>query len=125
MVGEDKRPIHLKVRVGDTEIEIECEEDQFNRTISSILSSAIGRIQTKPATTTKSEKNVVICIDVVKQLMRDGWFTNPKTLPETTQEISRRGFNYSGGVIGHCLLDAVNKGLLIREGENRRYRYFK
>jgi hypothetical protein len=118
-------PIRLKMKVGNLEFEIECQEDQLEEAIQKILSTV----------TTYSKESIIIperplpmpraetCKGLIQTLWSEGWFSSPRGLGEVHSEMARKGFHYDRTAVAHALVDLVKDGLLSREGRPRRYRY--
>jgi hypothetical protein len=118
-------PIRLKMKVGNLEFEIECQQEQLEEAVKRILSTI----------TTYSKESIVIpernlppprtetCKSLIQQLWSEGWFSSPHGLGEVHSEMARKGFHYDRTAVAHALVDLMKEGLLTREGRPRRYRY--
>ena len=118
-------PIRLKMKVGNLEFEIECQEDQLESAVKRILgtiteySKESTIMQERPLPPPRAET----CKSLIQQLWSEGWFASPHGLGDVHSEMARRGFHYDRTAVAHALVDLVKDGLLTREGQPRRYRY--
>jgi len=121
----EKPPIHLKMKVGDIEFEIDCREDQVKEVVEKVLSSVTDYASRPVAVEgrTPSLGRAETCRGVIEKLWRDKWFAQPRTLDDVHKEMTRIGFHYDRTAVAHVLLDLVRDGLLTREGKPRRYSY--
>jgi len=122
---ETKPPIRVKMKIGDVEFEIECQEDQLQATVDKILSTVTEKLK---ETQIMTERNVPqpraeTCRGVIQKLWNEGWFSAAKGLGEVHSELARRGFHYDRTAVAHALIDLVKDGILTREGKPRRYQY--
>ena len=122
---ETKPPIRVKMKIGDVEFEIECQEDQLQATVDKILSTVTEKLK---ETQIMNERNVPqpraeTCRGVIQKLWNEGWFSAAKGLGEVHSELARRGFHYDRTAVAHALIDLVKDGILTREGKPRRYQY--
>lgn len=122
---EVKPPIRLKMKVGEIEFEIECQEDQLQQTVDKILSAVTEKLKEMPlmAARSASPPRAETCKGVIQKLWEDGWFAAAKGLSEVHSELARRGFHYDRTAVAHALIDLVKDGILTREGKPRRYQY--
>ena len=120
-----KPPIRVKMKIGEVEFEVECQEDQLQTTVDKILSAVTEKlketalISEKPAPPPRAET----CKGVIQKLWRERWFATPRTLGEVHNEMARLGFHYDRTAVAHALIDLVKDGILTREGKPRRYQY--
>jgi len=124
MTENPKPPIHLKMKVGNLEFEIECRDDQLEEAVKQILSTVTEyskepMIPERPLPAPRAET----CKSLIQKLWSEGWFASPRGLGEVHSEMARRGFHYDRTAVAHALVDLVKDGLLTREGQPRRYRY--
>ena len=124
MTEATKPPIRLKMKVGNLEFEIECQEDQLEEAVKRILSTVTEyskepMIPERPLPAPRAET----CKSLIQKLWVEGWFASPRGLGEVHSEMARRGFHYDRTAVAHALVDLVKDGLLTREGQPRRYRY--
>jgi hypothetical protein len=122
---EAKPPIRLKMKVGEIEFEIECQEDQLQPTVDKILSSVTNKLRDTPLMIERSASppRAETCKGVIQKLWEENWFAAAKGLSEVHSELARRGFHYDRTAVAHALIDLVKDGILTREGKPRRYQY--
>jgi len=123
---EKKPPIRLKMKVGNIEFEIECQEAQLKNAVEQILSTVTEQSKLVPAITEPSIKPTAraeTCKGVIMKLWQEGWFATPRSLGEAHSEMARRGFHYDRTAVAHALIDLVKENILTRDGKPRRYRY--
>lgn len=123
---EQKRPIKVKMRVGNIEFEIECQEEQLQAAIEKILTSITNKIKEIPVTLTSpraSTPRAETCKGVIQKLWMEGWFATPRNLGEVHTEMAKRGYHYDRTAVAHALIDLVKEGILSRDGKPRRYQY--
>ncbi len=123
--SQPKPSIHLKMKVGDIEFEIDCQEDQLQPTVDRILSTVAERMKETPvlAERTAPFPRAETCKGIIQKLWEEGWFSTSKGLSEVHSELARRGFHYDRTAVAHALIDLVKDGILTREGKPRRYQY--
>jgi len=125
MTEDTNPPIRLKMKVGNLEFEIECQEDQLEEAVKRILSTVTAYskepiiVPERPLPSPRAET----CKSLIQKLWSEGWFASPRGLGEVHSEMARRGFHYDRTAVAHALVDLVKDGLLTREGRPRRYRY--
>ena len=125
MTEDTNPPIRLKMKVGNLEFEIECQEDQLEEAVKRILSTVTEYskeptiIPERPLPAPRAET----CKSLIQTLWSEGWFASPRGLGDVHGEMARRGFHYDRTAVAHALVDLVKEGLLTREGQPRRYRY--
>jgi hypothetical protein len=125
MTKETEPPIHLKMKVGNLEFEIECRGDQLGEAVKRILST-VTEYAKDPIVVSERHlppARAETCKGLIQKLWSEGWFAYPKGLGEVHSEMARRGFHYDRTAVAHALVDLVKDGLLTREGRPRRYRY--
>ena len=125
MTEEEKPPIHLKMKVGNVEFEIDCREDQLEDAVAKILSSVREHAKeavviSEPAA---SSARAETCKGVITRLWQEGWFATRRSLGDVHSEMARRGFHYDRTAVAHALIDLVKDNILTRDGKPRRYRY--
>jgi hypothetical protein len=122
---EQKPPIHVKMKVGEIEFDIECQEDQLQTTVDKILSTVTERLKETPLISERAAAppRAETCKGVIQKLWEEGWFSAPKGLSGVHSEMARRGFHYDRTAVAHALIDLVKDGVLTREGKPRRYQY--
>lgn len=123
--SEEKPLVHIKMRIGNIEFEINCREDQVKDVVDKVLSSVSSYTSGQvPLPEIKaSSARAETCRGVIEQLWREGWFSIPRSLNDVHMEMSRRGYHYDRTAVAHALLDLVRDGILTREGRARRYLY--
>jgi len=122
---EPKPPIHVKMKVGDVEFDIECTPDQLEETVRKILST-VTEYQKERAEISErmlSPARAETCKGLIQKLWAEGWFATPRGLSEVHSEMARRGFHYDRTAVAHALIDLVKDGILTRDGRARRYHY--
>ena len=125
MTEEAKPPIHLKMKVGNLEFEIECREDQLEEAVKRILST-VTEYAREPIIVSERHlppARAETCKGLIQKLWSEGWFASHRGLGEVHSELARRGYHYDRTAVAHALIDLVKDGLLTREGRPRRYRY--
>lgn len=125
MQDEERPPIHLKMKIGNIEFEIECREDQIKEVIEKVLSTVTSQA-IKPVTLperTMQPTRAETCKGVIQRLWKERWFAEPRSLGDVHNEMMRIGFHYDRTAVAHALLDLVKDGVLTREGKPRRYLY--
>ncbi|OYT49244.1 hypothetical protein B6U79_02225 [Candidatus Bathyarchaeota archaeon ex4484_231] len=121
-----RRPIHIKMKVGNVEFEIECDENQVQETVQKVLSSVTeyaSKAVTAPLERTQPPARAETCRGIVERLWREGWFSEPRSLSDVHREMDRIGYHYDRTAVAHVLLDLVRDGILTRDGKPRRYVY--
>ncbi len=122
---EQKPPIRLKMKIGEIEFEIECQEDQLQATVDKLLSTVTQKLKETPLILERSTQppRAETCKGVIQKLWQENWFSNTRGLSEVHSELARRGFHYDRTAVAHALIDLVKDGILTREGKPRRYQY--
>jgi len=122
----EKPPVHIKMKVGSIEFEIECRPDQVQEMVQKVLSS-VTEYSNRPVATPPQEApptaRATTCRGIIERLWREGFFSEPRSLDGVHSEMTRIGFHYDRTAVAHVLLDLVRDGLLTREGRPRRYVY--
>jgi len=119
-----KPPIKVKMKIGNVEFEIECQEDQLQRTVDKILGSVTDKLKDTTAITERvATPRAETCKGVIQKLWEEGWFATAKGLSEVHDELARKGFHYDRTAVAHALIDLVKDNILTREGKPRRYQY--
>jgi hypothetical protein len=116
--------IHIKLKRGGWEVELDVPEDRMSEVISKVLAglnvpgpgggNAFG--QEKP-------DRGVTCKTLLEKLWGESWFSTLRSLSEVDEELARMGYHYDKTAISHSLTDLVREGMLSREGTPRSYRY--
>jgi hypothetical protein len=122
---EQKPPIRVKMKVGEIEFEIECQEDQLQATVDKILSTVTEKLKESPLISERATAppRAETCKGIIQKLWEGGWFSEAKGLSEVHCEMAKRGFHYDRTAVAHALIDLVKDGILTREGKPRRYQY--
>lgn len=122
---ESKPPIKLKMKIGEMEFEIECQEDQLQTTVDKVLSTATEKMKETQAIAERNAPHprAETCKNIIQNLWKEGWFSAAKGLSEVHSEMAKRGFHYDRTAVAHALIDLVKDGVLTREGKPRRYQY--
>jgi len=122
---EQKPPIRVKMKIGEIEFEIECQEDQLQATVDKILSTVTEKLKETPLISerTVAPPRAETCKGIIQKLWEEGWFSEAKGLSEVHSEMAKRGFHYDRTAVAHALIDLVKDGILTREGKPRRYQY--
>jgi hypothetical protein len=122
---EQKPPIRVKMKIGEIEFEIECQEDQLQATVDKILSTVTEKLKESPLISERAPAppRAETCKGIIQKLWEEGWFGEAKGLSEVHSEMARRGFHYDRTAVAHALIDLVKDGVLTREGKPRRYQY--
>ncbi|MEM2111008.1 MAG: hypothetical protein QXX08_03915 [Candidatus Bathyarchaeia archaeon] len=121
----EKPPVHIKMRVGNIEFEIDCREDQVKEIVDKVLSS-ITDYASKPVVQpekTSQPMRAETCRGIVEKLWMEGWFAESRSLDDVHKEMTRIGYHYDRTAVAHVLLDLVRDGVLTREGKAKRYFY--
>lgn len=127
---DDKEKIKVEVTLGPATVRIEAPPDKLEEAVKQVISALKYslpqlRIEEKTAAKEVKGRGLPTCSILLKSLIEEGWFDKPRTLGETVQELSRRGYNYDSTAVSHSLLDLVRERVLTREGSPRRYVYCK
>jgi hypothetical protein len=122
---ERKPPIHVKMKIGEIEFEIECQEEQLQTTVDKLLSTITKKLKETPLIRERAAPppRAETCKGIIQNLWKEGWFETAKALGEVHSEMARKGFHYDRTAVAHALIDLVKDGILTREGKPRRYQY--
>ncbi len=121
---EFKPPIRVKMKIGEVEFEVECQEDQVQTTVSKILSTVTEKLKETQAIAEKSSlPRTETCRSIIQKLWGENWLQTARGLSEVYDEMAKRGFHYDRTAVAHALIDLVKEGILTREGKPRRYLY--
>jgi hypothetical protein len=120
-----KPPIHVKMKIGEIEFEIECQEEQLQATVDKILSTVTEKLKDTRLITerTAPQPRAETCKSLIQKLWVERWFGTSRGLGEVHSEMARRGFHYDRTAVAHALIDLVKDGILTRQGKPRRYQY--
>ncbi|NWG10424.1 hypothetical protein HXY33_01540, partial [Candidatus Bathyarchaeota archaeon] len=85
-----KPPIRVKMKVGEIEFEIECQEDQLQAAVDSILSTVTEKLKTSQLLTERvaAPPRAETCKGVIQKLWEEGWFAEAKGLSEVHTELA-------------------------------------
>ncbi|MGC8896265.1 MAG: hypothetical protein ACP5LB_05840, partial [Candidatus Bathyarchaeia archaeon] len=113
-----KPPIRVKMKIGEIEFEIECQEDQLQATVDRILSTVTEKLKESPIISERAAPppRAETCKGIIQKLWEEGWFATAKGLSEVHSEMAKRGFHYDRTAVAHALIDLVKDGMLAREG---------
>jgi hypothetical protein len=117
--------VTVKLKRGAWEIEITCPEDRVQQAVESVLAGMTSKepaVIEQPAEES-GERRFETCRGLLLTLWKEGWFSSPRSLSETHDEMSRRGYHYDRTSVAHTLVDLVREGTLFRDGSARNYRY--
>ncbi|MBX5327679.1 MAG: hypothetical protein ACQXXH_01275 [Candidatus Bathyarchaeia archaeon] len=119
------KTIRVKMKVGDIEFEIECQEEQLQAAVSKILEATVEKLKETSLITERTavQPRAETCKSLIQKLWEEGFFALPKGLDEVHTEMAKRGFHYDRTAVAHALIDLVKDGILTREGKPRRYQY--
>jgi len=122
---EARPPIRIKMKIGEIEFEIECQEEQLQATVDKILSTVTEKLKGTRLITERiaSSPRAETCKGLIQRFWEEGWFATSKNLGDVHSEMAMRGFHYDRTAVAHALIDLVKDGILTREGRPRRYRY--
>jgi hypothetical protein len=122
---ETKSPIRVKMKIGEVEFEIECQEDQLQPTVDKILSTVTEKLKETQIITERTQPppRAETCKSIIQKLWQEGWFSTPKGLNDVHSEMARNGYHYDRTAVAHALIDLVRENVLTREGPPRRYQY--
>lgn len=124
----EKPKVHIKMKVGSIEFEIDCREDQVQEIVEKVLSSVTAYAskpvpQLEPQASQLSSFRAETCRGIIEKLWAEGWFAESRSLNDVDKEMTRIGYHYDRTAIAHVLLDMVRDGILTREGKTKRYFY--
>lgn len=130
---EGHSTVHVKMKVGAVEFEIQCSVDELRDVVDKILVSVSksGLVSQEATSTTERTGMHGItgrgetCKSVILGLWDQGWFQVGRSLGEVHGEMGRQGFHYDRTAVAHALVDLVREGILTREGRPRRYQYLQ
>ena len=116
--------IHIKLKRGGWEVELDVPEDRVSDVISKVLAglNVPGPLEEKGFPQDKPERGVT-CKTLLEKLWNDSWFSSLRGLSDVDEELARMGYHYDKTAISHSLTDLVREGVLSREGTPRSYRY--
>jgi len=112
--------VHIKIKVGDTSFEFECNAKDVAKITKGIFDS-LQKLGATPLTF--SAKKYRCLEECIQDLINKGWFTLPRTLSEVCEKLRELGYSYNRGYVSHLLKHFNDKGILLRIGTERRYLY--
>lgn len=120
--------IRIKLKIGNVEAEIQCEEGQLKKAVQDFIDAVQEKtslISAQPATTPAVEPlaRPSTSRDVLLTLWQEGFFQEGRSLSESHDEMSRRGYHYDRSAVAHTLAELVRDGVLSREGRKGEYLY--
>jgi hypothetical protein len=123
--NEPKPPIHVKMKIGELEFEIQCQEDQLQATVDKILSTVTDKLKNTQIISerTSPRPRAETCKNIIQKLWEEGWFSTARGLNDVHNEMARKGYHYDRTAVAHALMDLVKENVLTREGPPRRYQY--
>jgi hypothetical protein len=118
--------IHIKMKVGSIEFEIDCREDQVQEMVQKVLAS-VTEYASKPVSIPVERPSpparADTCRDIAERLWKGGFFSEPKLLGDVHEEMTRIGYHFDRTAVSHVLRDMVRDGIITREGKPRGYLY--
>jgi hypothetical protein len=125
--AEASKPlIHIKMKVGSIEFEIDCREDQVQEMVQKVLASVTeyaSKTVNIPVERPSLPARADTCRDTGERLWKDGFFSEPKLLGDVHEEMTRIGYHFDRTAVSHVLRDMVRDGIITREGRPRGYLY--
>lgn len=130
---EGNSPVHVKMKVGAVEFEIQCNIDELRNVVDKILASVskseLGRQEAASPIARTRMHGITgrgeTCKSIILDLWNDGWFQVGRSLGDVHGEMGRQGFHYDRTAVAHALVDLVREGILTRVGRPRRYQYLQ
>jgi len=121
----EQKTIHVKMKVGNVEFEIEGTVDQCNEAVGKFLATVTEKLKETPLISERETAplRAETCKVIIQRLWEEGWFSTSHGLGEVHSEMARRGFHYDRTAVAHALIDLVKDNILTRDGRPRRYRY--
>ncbi len=116
--------VRIKLKKGSWEVEIECEETRIKETIENVL-LGFGSIPEGSSSRQENVRGTLTCRGLIEELLKEGWFSNPRTLGEVHDELARKGYHYDRTAVSHSLTDLVRENALTRIGSQRTYKYIQ
>jgi len=123
--AEAQKPIHVKMKVGNVEFEIEGTVDQCNEAVGKFLATVTEKFKETPIMTKKEAvpARAETCKAIIQKLWEERWFAAPRGLSDVHNEMARKGYHYDRTAVAHALIDLVKENILTRQGPARRYQY--
>jgi hypothetical protein len=126
MSERESKTVRVRLRVGDADVEVECDVAEVGDVVERVLNAVAGSsiVSDKEKTTRESfTGRGETCKGLILGLWGEGWFGLGRALGDVHAEMGKRGFHYDRTAVAHALVDLVREGVLTREGRPRRYRY--
>ncbi len=134
MSKEEK--IKVEVVIGPATVRVEAPPDKIEEAVKNAISALRSAFPQLGVEAEKGAREMAkaerakrralpTCSGLLRALIEEGWFDQPRTLSEVVQELAKRGYHYDPTAVSHSLLDLVRERVLIREGVPRRYTYRK
>ena len=150
----DPSEVRIKLKHGDWEVEVTCDEKKVKDVVERVLSSLDSRA-TNMVSNFENEiadlrreinlvkgslfsqrlsgsspqerlpKTGMTCRGLIETIWMESFFASERPLGEVHDELARRGYNYDRTGVSHSLSDLVREGLLSRVGTMRNYRYIQ
>ncbi|MEM2146808.1 MAG: hypothetical protein QW279_15700 [Candidatus Jordarchaeaceae archaeon] len=121
-----KSLVHIKMKVGNVEFEMDCREDRVQEMVQKVLAS-ITEYANKAVSVPVEKQSPLIradtCRDIVERLWKEGFFSEPKLLSDVHEEMIRIGYHFDRTAVSHVLRDMVRDNIITREGKPRGYLY--
>lgn len=116
--------IHIKLKRGGWEVELDVPEDRVSEVISKVLAGleVPGGAKGGAFVGERPDRGVT-CKTLLEKLWNESWFSSTRSLSDVDEELARMGYHYDKTAISHSLTDLVREGMLSREGTPRSYRY--
>ena len=129
-MAEEKPKIHIKMKVGDVEFEIDYGVEELRGVVDEVLAAVSQRSADNTFASLKRQTGELTgrgetCKGIILSLWKEGWFGATHSLGEVHGEMGRRGFHYDRTAVAHALVDLVREGILTRVGRPRRYQYLQ
>jgi hypothetical protein len=123
-MGEEGN-VKIKLRVSGIEVEVECGEGQVEKAVQDVLRGIrrMGKLKSTVEAARRPEVIPTTCKDIIEELWSEGWFSEPRSLGDVSDELARRGYHYARSAVSHALLDMTREGKFSRMGRERKYRY--
>lgn len=130
MVESNEKRVHVKMRVGEVEVEVECGVSEVGSVVDKVLAAVAERGGAISSGISGSVGAFAsgrgeTCKGLILGLWNEGWFGMGRGLGDVHGELGRRGFHYDRTAVAHALVDLVREGVLTRVGRARRYRYLQ
>lgn len=121
---ENKPTLKTILKMGTFEVEIFCTEDQLQNAVADLINVFVSKEQElSQISIVHHIRQTNTCMNSLKILLSEGWFSSKKYFSDVQLELLRRGLHYHRSAVSHCLEDLYREGLLAREGIPRRYTF--